>query len=121
MRRATPPFRVDHVGSLLRPERLLRAREQFAAGQLPAQDLRAAEDDAIAKAVRMQEEVGQLEDPDQLKRRIDRTSRYVPLDQLCLSPQCGFSSTVEGNTLTDDEEVAKLRLIVDVARDVWGD
>jgi len=64
---------------------------------------------------------GQLEDPDQLKRRIDEASQYVPLDQLCLSPQCGFSSTVEGNTLTYDEEVAKLRLIVDVAGDVWGD
>jgi len=64
---------------------------------------------------------GQLEDPDQLKRRIDEASQYIPLDQLCLSPQCGFSSTVEGNTLTYDEEVAKLRLIVDVASDVWGD
>jgi 5-methyltetrahydropteroyltriglutamate--homocysteine methyltransferase len=64
---------------------------------------------------------GQLEDADQLKRRIDEASHYVPLDQLCLSPQCGFSSTVEGNVLTYDEEVAKLRLIVDVARDVWGD
>ena len=64
---------------------------------------------------------GQMEDPDQLKRRIDEASRYVPLDQLCLSPQCGFSSTVEGNTLSYDEEVAKLRLIVAVARDVWGD
>jgi 5-methyltetrahydropteroyltriglutamate--homocysteine methyltransferase len=64
---------------------------------------------------------GELEDPGQLKRRIEEASRYVPLDQLCLSPQCGFSSTVEGNTLTYDEQVAKLRLIVDVARDVWGD
>jgi 5-methyltetrahydropteroyltriglutamate--homocysteine methyltransferase len=81
MRRATPPFRADHVGSLLRPERLLRAREGFAAGRLPAQDLRAVGDDAIAGAVRMQ----------------------------------------EGNALSYDEEVAKLRLIVDLARDVWGD
>jgi 5-methyltetrahydropteroyltriglutamate--homocysteine methyltransferase len=64
---------------------------------------------------------GRLEDPDQLKRRIDEASHYVPLDQLCLSPQCGFSSTVEGNVLSYDEEIAKLRLIVDVARDVWGD
>lgn len=63
---------------------------------------------------------GGLEDPDDLKRRIDEAARYVPLDQLCLSPQCGFSSTVEGNAITFDEEVAKLRLIVDVARDVWG-
>src|ERR1017187_4009575 len=62
----------------------------------------------------------QLESPDDLKRRIDEASRYVPLDQLCLSPQCGFSSTVEGNALSYDEEVAKLNLIVGVAHDVWG-
>lgn len=63
---------------------------------------------------------GRLEDADTLKRRIDEAAKYVPLDQLCLSPQCGFSSTVEGNTLTVDEEIAKLRLIVQVAEDVWG-
>jgi len=63
---------------------------------------------------------GELESPDTLKRRIDEAARYVPLDQLCLSGQCGFSSTVEGNALTYDEEVAKLELIVSVARDVWG-
>ncbi|MGH3069122.1 MAG: 5-methyltetrahydropteroyltriglutamate--homocysteine S-methyltransferase [Streptosporangiaceae bacterium] len=63
---------------------------------------------------------GALENPDDLKRRIDQASRYVPLDQLCLSGQCGFSSTVEGNTLTYDQEVAKLELIVKVATDVWG-
>ncbi len=63
---------------------------------------------------------GQLENPDVLKRRIDEAARYVPLDQLCLSGQCGFSSTVEGNALSYDEEVAKLELIVQVAQDVWG-
>jgi 5-methyltetrahydropteroyltriglutamate--homocysteine methyltransferase len=63
---------------------------------------------------------GELEDPDQLKRRIDEAARFVPLDQLCLSPQCGFSSTVEGNALTSDEQFAKLRLITAVAHDVWG-
>ncbi|HEV7468704.1 MAG TPA: 5-methyltetrahydropteroyltriglutamate--homocysteine S-methyltransferase [Pseudonocardia sp.] len=63
---------------------------------------------------------GRLEDADALKRRIDEAAKYVPLEQLCLSPQCGFSSTVEGNSLTPDEEIAKLRLIVDVAQDVWG-
>ncbi|MGH9093979.1 MAG: 5-methyltetrahydropteroyltriglutamate--homocysteine S-methyltransferase [Acidimicrobiales bacterium] len=62
---------------------------------------------------------GALEDPEVLKRRVDEASRYVPLEQLCLSPQCGFSSTVEGNALTYDEQVAKLRLIVDVAGEVW--
>ncbi len=61
-----------------------------------------------------------LERKDDLKRRIDEASQYAPLEQLCLSPQCGFSSTVEGNRLTFDDEVNKLRLIVDTAREVWG-
>jgi methionine synthase II (cobalamin-independent) len=63
---------------------------------------------------------GELEDKDALKRRIDEASKFVPLEQLCLSPQCGFSSTVEGNTLTLDEELAKLSLIVETAQEVWG-
>jgi 5-methyltetrahydropteroyltriglutamate--homocysteine methyltransferase len=62
----------------------------------------------------------ELESKDVLKRRIDEAARFVPLDQLCLSPQCGFSSTVEGNRLTYDDQVAKLRLIVEVAQEVWG-
>jgi 5-methyltetrahydropteroyltriglutamate--homocysteine methyltransferase len=62
----------------------------------------------------------ELESAGDLRRRLDEAARYVPLDQICLSGQCGFSSTVEGNALTYDEQVAKLRLIVDVARDVWG-
>jgi 5-methyltetrahydropteroyltriglutamate--homocysteine methyltransferase len=62
----------------------------------------------------------QLEDPDALKRRIEEASRYVDIDQLCLSGQCGFSSTEQGNRLTIDEERAKLELIVQVAADVWG-
>src|SRR5207244_4504395 len=63
---------------------------------------------------------GALERKDDLKRRIDEAARYVPLDQLCLSPQCGFSSTVEGNALTYEEQKAKLRLVVEVAQEVWG-
>jgi 5-methyltetrahydropteroyltriglutamate--homocysteine methyltransferase len=63
---------------------------------------------------------GQLEHPDVLKRRIDDAARYVPLDQICLSPQCGFSSTVEGNVLTADEQKAKLALIAKVASEVWA-
>jgi 5-methyltetrahydropteroyltriglutamate--homocysteine methyltransferase len=63
---------------------------------------------------------GELESKDALKRRIDEAAKYVPLDQLCLSPQCGFSSTVEGNVVSYDQEVAKLRLVVETARDVWG-
>jgi 5-methyltetrahydropteroyltriglutamate--homocysteine methyltransferase len=63
---------------------------------------------------------GELESKDALKRRIDEAAKYVSLDQLCLSPQCGFSSTVEGNALTRDEQAAKLRLIVETAAEVWG-
>lgn len=63
---------------------------------------------------------GKLEDKDTLKRRIDEASRYVALEQLCLSPQCGFSSTLEGNDLTHDEQRAKLELIVQTAEEVWG-
>ena len=63
---------------------------------------------------------GELEQRDALMRRIEAASRHVPLDQLCLSPQCGFSSTVEGNALTIDDEIAKLRLVVETAQEVWG-
>ncbi|MGO8865625.1 MAG: 5-methyltetrahydropteroyltriglutamate--homocysteine S-methyltransferase [Alphaproteobacteria bacterium] len=63
---------------------------------------------------------GALEKPEELKRRIEEAERYVPLDQLALSPQCGFSSTVEGNRITIADEIAKLRLVVAVAREVWG-
>jgi len=63
---------------------------------------------------------GALESKDALKRRIEEAARFVPLEQLCLSPQCGFSSTVEGNALTYDEQVAKLALIVETAAEVWG-
>jgi 5-methyltetrahydropteroyltriglutamate--homocysteine methyltransferase len=63
---------------------------------------------------------GALESKDQLKRRIEEASQFVPLDQICLSPQCGFSSTVEGNSLTFEEQKAKLRLVVETANEVWG-
>jgi 5-methyltetrahydropteroyltriglutamate--homocysteine methyltransferase len=61
-----------------------------------------------------------LETKDDLKRRIDEAAKYVPLEQLCLSPQCGFSSTVDGNALTQGEQIAKLRLVVETAREIWG-
>ena len=63
---------------------------------------------------------GELEDRDVLMRRIEEASRYADLDQLCLSPQCGFSSTVEGNLLTREQQADKLRLIVEVADEVWN-
>ena len=63
---------------------------------------------------------GTLERADDIKRRIDEAARFAPLDQLCLSPQCGFASTQEGNTLEEDEQWAKLRMIVEIAAEVWG-
>jgi 5-methyltetrahydropteroyltriglutamate--homocysteine methyltransferase len=63
---------------------------------------------------------GRLESKDELKRRIDQASKFIDLDQLCLSPQCGFASTEEGNILAEEEQWAKLRMIVEVAAEVWG-
>ena len=65
--------------------------------------------------------VGALEHPDELKRRLDEAAKYVSMDQLCVSPQCGFSSTVEGNELTLEAQKAKLELCVSLAREVWGE
>ncbi len=65
--------------------------------------------------------VGQLESKDTLKRRIDEAAQLVPLEQLCLSPQCGFSSTVHGNDIAMESQTAKLRLVLETAREVWGD
>ncbi len=62
----------------------------------------------------------ELESKDAIRRRLDEASKYVPLDQICLSPQCGFSSTVDGNALTWDQQMAKLSLVVEVAKEVWG-
>jgi len=63
---------------------------------------------------------GDLENPDDVKRRIDEATKYAPLEQLAVSPQCGFASTEEGNILTEDQQWAKVRTVVDIARDVWG-
>ncbi len=63
---------------------------------------------------------GALEKKDDIKRRIDEATKYVALDQLCLSPQCGFASTEEGNVLSEDEQWAKLRMVVELADEVWG-
>jgi len=64
--------------------------------------------------------LGELESKDDLKRRIDEAAKYVPLEQLCLSPQCGFSSTVHGNDIAVEAQRAKLRLVVETAQEVWG-
>jgi 5-methyltetrahydropteroyltriglutamate--homocysteine methyltransferase len=63
---------------------------------------------------------GELEAKDDIKRRIEEASKFVDIDQLCLSPQCGFSSTLDGNALSRDEQIAKLRLVAETAEEVWG-
>jgi 5-methyltetrahydropteroyltriglutamate--homocysteine methyltransferase len=63
---------------------------------------------------------GTLEKKDELKRRIEEAAKFIDIDQLCLSPQCGFASTEEGNVLAEDEQWAKLRMIVEIANEVWG-
>ncbi|HEY0184689.1 MAG TPA: 5-methyltetrahydropteroyltriglutamate--homocysteine S-methyltransferase, partial [Rhodopila sp.] len=68
----------------------------------------------------MTSKTGELESKDELKRRIDEAAKFLPLEQLALSPQCGFASTEEGNTLTEDQQWAKLARCVEVAQEVWG-
>jgi len=63
---------------------------------------------------------GALESRDEIKRRVEEASRFVPLDRLGLSPQCGFASTEEGNLLSEDEQWAKLRMVVELADEIWG-
>ena len=103
--RTAPPFLADHVGSLLRTKPLKEARAQRERGEIDAATLKAVEDREIEKII---------------KRRIHEATKFVALDQLCLSPQCGFASTEEGNILAEDEQWAKLKMIVDLAEEVWG-
>ncbi|MDU6432025.1 MAG: 5-methyltetrahydropteroyltriglutamate--homocysteine S-methyltransferase, partial [Pantoea sp.] len=62
---------------------------------------------------------GELEDPAQVKARLQEAAKFVSLDQICLSPQCGFASTEEGNSLSEEQQWAKIRLVVDIAGQVW--
>jgi 5-methyltetrahydropteroyltriglutamate--homocysteine methyltransferase len=64
---------------------------------------------------------GQMESKDTLKRRIDEAAKYAPMDQLALSPQCGFSSTVHGNNIAVEDQRNKLRLVIETANEVWGE
>jgi 5-methyltetrahydropteroyltriglutamate--homocysteine methyltransferase len=64
--------------------------------------------------------IGTLESAQDIRQRVHEAARFVPLEQLCLSPQCGFSSTVHGNDIAVESQAAKLRLVMDVAREIWG-
>ena len=83
--------------------------------------LRFVPEDKIVVLGLVTTKLGTLEPQEELLQRIDDASKYVPLEQLCLSPQCGFSSTVEGNEITAGDQWRKLELVVDTARKVWGD
>ena len=82
--------------------------------------LRLLPKDRVAVLGLVTTKTGQLESKDEIKRRIGEAAKYADVDQLCLSPQCGFASTEEGNTLAEDEQWAKLAMIVEVADEVWG-
>jgi 5-methyltetrahydropteroyltriglutamate--homocysteine methyltransferase len=124
-RRDAPPFRADHVGSLLRPQELLRARQDLAEGHLSAEELRRLEDTAIRDVVRLQEGIGLRSATDGEFRRASWHMDFIYqlagvtrlLDQ---SLTVEFENALEGNTLTRDDQIAKLRLVVETAEEVWG-
>ena len=74
----------------------------------------------VVLVLRRVHEVEVLAQAEMRERRIDQAAKFVPLEQLCLSPQCGFASSEEGNILAEDEQWAKLRMIVEIANEVWG-
>lgn len=82
--------------------------------------LRFMPDDKVVVLGLVTSKTPELESKDDLKRRIDEAAQYVDMERLCLSPQCGFSSTHHGNKISEQEEIAKLRLVVEVADEVWG-
>ena len=101
---------VDAVPARVR----VRARRQLRAAALRAQRTRRSCSGLVSS------KVPELEPRMQIVQRIEEASRYVPLENLALSPQCGFASTFEGNLLTEDEQWRKMQLVVDVARQIWG-
>lgn len=132
--RTTPPFRADHVGSFLRPAYLLQVREpKGVKTDIPVtvvayddersgdfRQLRFLKPGKVVVLGLVTTQFGQLESKDALKRRIDEAAKYAPLEQLALSPQCGFSSTLHGNNIAVEDQRAKLRLVVETAAEVWG-
>jgi 5-methyltetrahydropteroyltriglutamate--homocysteine methyltransferase len=101
------------------PRRLLPGVRRRPLGRLPPAALPEAKGKIVVLGL-VTTKFGQLESKDALKRRIDEAAKYAPLDQLCLSPQCGFSSTVHGNNIAVEDQRNKLRLVVETAQEVWG-
>ncbi len=103
-------FRADVVGSLLLPPSIHEARDKWQKGSL-----------SLAVLGLVTTKTPQFEKKDDLRRRIDEATKFAPLAQLALSPQCGFASTILGNRVTHDDQHRKLELVVETARDVWGE
>ena len=107
------PFRYDFVGSFLRPERLKEATEKFRKGEISEAELKVVLGLITTKTP-------ELEDREVIKKRIAQAAKIIPLDRLCLSPQCGFASCAIGNKLTEEQQSAKLKLVKEIAEEVWG-
>jgi len=102
----------------LRHERLLLEYDTERAGSFEA--LRFVPKDKIAVLGLITTKVGRMETVDELRRRIDEAARYLPIEQLAISPQCGFASSLRGNLLTEDEQFRKLDVMLETAAQVWG-
>jgi 5-methyltetrahydropteroyltriglutamate--homocysteine methyltransferase len=109
---------AEELFGTLRHDRLLLEYDTDRAGGFAP--LRFVRPGTIAVLGLITTKTGALEARDDLLRRIEEAARFLPVEQLALSPQCGFASAVEGNVLTEDEQWAKLDLMLEVARDVWG-
>jgi len=116
-----PPFRADHIGSLLRPSNLRHAFREHADGKIAEAQFREIQDAAICDVVKLQEESGLQVVTDGEFRRTSYWARFVELTRgLAVSPQCAFASTIGGNPVSEADERAKLRRCVEAARAIWG-
>ena len=124
------PYRYDFVGSFLRPENLKQARKDYNDGIISKEydDERSGGFEPLSKVSPDKKVVlglittktPKLEDKQTVIDRIYEAAQYIPLERLCLSPQCGFASCEVGNKLTEEEQWAKLALVKEIAEEVWG-
>jgi 5-methyltetrahydropteroyltriglutamate--homocysteine methyltransferase len=109
---------AEHLFHNVRHQRLLLEYDTARAGSF--EPLRFVPKGKIVVLGLITTKTGRLETVDELKRRIDEASRYLPLEQLALSPQCGFASDIKGNLLSEDRQWRKLDVMLETARQVWG-
>lgn len=112
MTKILAPSKFDVVGSFLRPRDLKIAREKFSKGEISGEELKKV---VLGLVTSKRPE---LEDKEELIERIKEAARYIPLENICISPQCGFSSTEEGNAVTEEDQWKKIALLREVAEEV---